>query len=165
MPGIKFEGLPGQQMNRYGVARKGVPDQRVELLIGLPPATKASCNIVVTGNAIVCLFSAFDAQRIIQQLREAFPEVGPYRHAIFDHDSTFNDEALSFLKAKACRGSWPSARLEVAEDLKTSGNFPLDLPPEFAHPANRPRQTGLRGSERILLISEPAHVGARFHPN
>ena len=58
----------------------------------LAPATKASCNIVVTGNAIVCLFSAFDAQRIIQQLREAFPEAGPYRHAIFDHDSTFNDD-------------------------------------------------------------------------
>src|SRR5450759_1557303 len=119
----------------------------------LPPATKASCNIV-------CLFSAFDAQRIIQQLREAFPEAGPYRHAIFDHDSTFNDEALSFPKAKACRGSWPSARLEVAEDLKTSVNFRLDLPPEFAHPANRPRHPGPRRSELVLLISEPAHEDA-----
>jgi len=26
---------------------------------------------------------------IIQQLREAFPEAGPYRYAIFDHDAKF----------------------------------------------------------------------------
>ena len=39
----------------------------------------------------------------------------------------------------------------------------LDLPPEFAHPANRPRHPGLRGSERILLIYGPADEAARFH--
>jgi hypothetical protein len=27
------------------------------------------------------------AEWVIQQLREAFPEAGPYRYAIFDHDS------------------------------------------------------------------------------
>ena len=35
----------------------------------------------------------------MQQLREAFPEAGPYQFAIFDRDSTFNDEVVTFLKA------------------------------------------------------------------
>jgi len=32
------------------------------------------------------------AEWVGQQPREAFPEVGPYRYAIFDHDSTFNQD-------------------------------------------------------------------------
>jgi putative transposase len=36
---------------------------------------------------------------VVQQLREAFPEAGPYRYAIFDRDSTFNNEVVTFLKA------------------------------------------------------------------
>jgi transposase InsO family protein len=39
------------------------------------------------------------AEWVVQQLREAFPEAGPYRYAIFDRDSTFNDEVVTFLKA------------------------------------------------------------------
>ena len=39
------------------------------------------------------------AKWVVQQLREAFPEAGPYRYAIFDRDSTFNDEVVTFLKA------------------------------------------------------------------
>jgi hypothetical protein len=34
--------------------------------------------------------------------------------------------------------------LSSAESLKPSGHFRLDLPPEFAHSANRPRYPGLR---------------------
>ena len=36
---------------------------------------------------------------VVQQLREAFPDAGPYRYAIFDHDSIFNEEVITFLKA------------------------------------------------------------------
>jgi putative transposase len=36
---------------------------------------------------------------VVQQLRETFPEAGPYRYAIFDRDSTFNNEVVTFLKA------------------------------------------------------------------
>ena len=36
---------------------------------------------------------------IVQQLREALPEAPPYRYAIFDHDSKFNDDVISFLKS------------------------------------------------------------------
>ena len=36
---------------------------------------------------------------MVQQLREAFPEAGPYRYVIFDRDSTFNPEVVTFLKA------------------------------------------------------------------
>ena len=36
---------------------------------------------------------------IVQQLREALPDAGPYRYAIFDRDTKFNGEAIAFLKA------------------------------------------------------------------
>jgi putative transposase len=39
------------------------------------------------------------AEWVVQQLREAFPEAAPYRYAIFDRDSTFNDEVVTFLRA------------------------------------------------------------------
>jgi len=39
------------------------------------------------------------AEWVVQQLRAAFPEAGPYRYVIFDHDSTFNDEVVTFLKS------------------------------------------------------------------
>jgi transposase InsO family protein len=39
------------------------------------------------------------AEWVIQQLREAFPEAGPYQYVIFDRDSIFNDEVVAFLKA------------------------------------------------------------------
>ena len=39
------------------------------------------------------------AEWVVQQLREAFPEAGAYRYAIFDRDSTFNDEVVTFLRA------------------------------------------------------------------
>ena len=35
----------------------------------------------------------------MQQLREAFPDVGPYRYAILDHDSIFAGEVIGFLEA------------------------------------------------------------------
>src|ERR1700756_2558293 len=39
------------------------------------------------------------AEWVVQQLREAFPEAGPYRYVIFDRDSIFNTEVVTFLKA------------------------------------------------------------------
>jgi putative transposase len=36
---------------------------------------------------------------LVQQLREAFPEAGPYRYAIMDHDSKFDADVIAFLKA------------------------------------------------------------------
>ena len=35
----------------------------------------------------------------MQQLREAFPEAGPYRYVILDRDSKFDAEVITFLKA------------------------------------------------------------------
>jgi hypothetical protein len=35
----------------------------------------------------------------IQQLREAFPEAGPYRYVILDRDSKFDADVITFLKA------------------------------------------------------------------
>ena len=39
------------------------------------------------------------AELVVQQLREAFQETGPYRYAFFDHDSTFNADVIAFLNA------------------------------------------------------------------
>jgi transposase InsO family protein len=39
------------------------------------------------------------ADWVMQQLREAFPEAGPYRYAILDHDSKFDGDVMAFLKA------------------------------------------------------------------
>ena len=39
------------------------------------------------------------AEWVVQQLREAFPEAGPYRYAIFDRDSRHDADVITFLKA------------------------------------------------------------------
>ena len=39
------------------------------------------------------------AEWVVQQLREAFPDAGPYRYAIFDRDSKFDAEVIGFLMA------------------------------------------------------------------
>ncbi len=39
------------------------------------------------------------AEWVVQQMRETFPEAAPYRYAIFDHDSKFDAEVISFLQA------------------------------------------------------------------
>jgi transposase InsO family protein len=36
---------------------------------------------------------------VVQQLRETFPEAGPYRHVILDRDSKFDADVIVFLKA------------------------------------------------------------------
>ena len=39
------------------------------------------------------------AEWVVQQLREAFPEAGPYRYVIFDRDSKFDGDVIAFLEA------------------------------------------------------------------
>ncbi len=39
------------------------------------------------------------ADWVVQQLRATFAEAAPYRHAILDHDSIFNQDVVSFLEA------------------------------------------------------------------
>jgi putative transposase len=41
------------------------------------------------------------AEWVVQQLREAFPEASPYLYAVFDRDSTFNEEVVAFLEPLA----------------------------------------------------------------
>jgi putative transposase len=43
------------------------------------------------------------AEWVVQQLREAFPESGPYRYAILDHDSKFDADVIAFLQATGLR--------------------------------------------------------------
>jgi len=39
------------------------------------------------------------AEWVVQQLREAFPEAGPYRYVVFDRDSKFDGDVVAFLQA------------------------------------------------------------------
>jgi transposase InsO family protein len=39
-----------------------------------------------------------NAEWVVQQLRETFPEAGPYRYVILDRDAKFNADVVSFLK-------------------------------------------------------------------
>jgi putative transposase len=50
------------------------------------------------------------AEWVVQQLREAFPEAGPYRYAIFDRDSTFKEEGVNFLEATGLKAKRTSVQ-------------------------------------------------------
>jgi transposase InsO family protein len=50
------------------------------------------------------------AEWVIQQLREAFPEAGPYRYVILDRDSKFDHEVITFLKATGLQPKRTSVR-------------------------------------------------------
>jgi hypothetical protein len=59
------------------------------------------------------------ADWIVQQLREALPEAPPYRYAIFDHDSKFNDDVIRLLmstglepKRTALQSPWQNGTAE-----------------------------------------------------
>jgi len=58
--------------------------------------------VIEHGRRRILRFNVTDhptAEWVVQQLRDAFPEAGPYRYAIFDRDSTFNEDVVTFLKA------------------------------------------------------------------
>src|ERR1700730_10480101 len=40
-----------------------------------------------------------NAEWVVQQLREAFPDAGPYRYVILDRDSKYDTDVITFLKA------------------------------------------------------------------
>jgi putative transposase len=50
------------------------------------------------------------AEWIVQQLREAFPEAGPYRYVILDRDSKFNRGVVTFLEATGLQSKRTSFR-------------------------------------------------------
>ena len=58
--------------------------------------------VIEHGRRRILRFNVTDhptAEWAVQQLREAFPEAVPYRYAIFDRDSTFSGEVVTFLEA------------------------------------------------------------------
>jgi len=50
------------------------------------------------------------AEWVVQQLREAFPEVGPYRYVILDRDSKFDATVITFLRATGLQPKRTSIR-------------------------------------------------------
>ena len=50
------------------------------------------------------------AEWVVQQLRESFPDAGPYRYAILDRDSKFDADVIEFLKATGLKPKRTSVR-------------------------------------------------------
>ena len=50
------------------------------------------------------------ADWVIQQLREAFPESGPYRYVILDRDANFDADVITFLKSTGLQPKLTSIR-------------------------------------------------------
>src|SRR5215471_19276173 len=50
------------------------------------------------------------AEWVVQQLREALPEAGPYRYAIFDRDSKYDADVITFLKATGLQAKQTSVQ-------------------------------------------------------
>ena len=50
------------------------------------------------------------AEWVVQQLREAFPEAGPYRYALFDQDSKLDADGSAFLKATGLEPQRPGVQ-------------------------------------------------------
>ena len=50
------------------------------------------------------------AEWVVQQLRETFPDAGPYRYVILDRDSKFDAEVIAFLKATGLQPKRTSVR-------------------------------------------------------
>jgi transposase InsO family protein len=50
------------------------------------------------------------ADWVVQQLREAFPEAGPYRYVILDRDAKFDRDVISFLKSTGLKPKRTSRR-------------------------------------------------------
>ena len=50
------------------------------------------------------------AEWVVQQLREAFPEAGPYRYVILDRDAKFDAEVVAFLQGTGLRAKRTSIR-------------------------------------------------------
>jgi putative transposase len=69
--------------------------------------------VIEHGRRRVLHFNVTDhptAEWVVQQLREAFPEAGQYRYAIFDRDSRFNEEVVTFLEATGLKAKRTSVR-------------------------------------------------------
>jgi putative transposase len=69
--------------------------------------------VIEHGRRRILRFNVTDhptAEWVVQQLREAFPDTGPYRYAIFDRDSTFNEEVVTFLEATGLKRKRTSAQ-------------------------------------------------------
>ncbi len=50
------------------------------------------------------------AEWVVQQLRESFPQAGPYRYVILDQDAKFDAGVIAFLKATGLKPKRTSIR-------------------------------------------------------
>jgi len=75
---------------------------------------------------------AFD---VVQQLRETFPETGPYRYAILDHDSKFDGDVIAFLMATGLKAKRTSIHAPWQNGI--AERMGGKLPPRNPRPCHR----------------------------
>jgi hypothetical protein len=64
---------------------------------------------------IIVAFDFFTVGTLTFQLREAFPEAGPYRYVILDRDSKFDATVITFLKSTGLKPKRTSNRPDKTE--------------------------------------------------
>ena len=97
------------------------------------------------------------AEWVVQQLREAFPEAGPYRYAILDHDSKFDADVVAFQKATGLEPKRTSVQAPWQKrDRRTLGG---KLPPRDTRPYHSAERTTFAAAHARLceLLSRRPH--------
>ena len=61
------------------------------------------------------------AEWVVQYLREALPEAGPYRFAILDHDSKFDADVMVFWQATGLRPKRTSVQAPWQKGPRSAG--------------------------------------------
>ena len=87
--------------------------------------------VIEHGRRRILRFNVTDhptAEWVVQQLRDAFPEAGPYRYAIFDRDSTFSEDVVAFLEATglqpkrtSVQAPWQNVRRSANRNMRDAG--------------------------------------------
>jgi hypothetical protein len=79
------------------------------------------------------------AEWVVQQLREAFPEAGPYRYVILDRDAKFDATVVTFLKATGAETEADEHPIALAKWNR--GKVGWKLPSRDAGPCHRSGRT------------------------
>jgi hypothetical protein len=100
------------------------------------------------------------AEWVVQQQREAFPEAGPYRYAILDHDSKFDADVIAFLQATGLQAEAHECSGAVAK--RDCGTLGGKLRPRDSRPCHRAQRTTPAAAHSRLRELPPQRPDSRF---
>lgn len=89
-----------------------------------------------------------NSEWVVQQLREAFPDAGPYRYLILDNDPKFNGEVIAFVKATGLRPKRTSVQAPWQNGI--AERWVGSCRREILGPYHRPERTAPAPAHRCL---------------